>query len=752
MIYRHAVLGNLVATLLSTTAWAQIPAGSLPQSQGTVGGQNQPSSIPDNAPVPSGSVSPQAPGTAPESQGLEDIVVTAQKRSESLQDVPIAISAVTATQLSNTGINNVSDIKLVVPALNVTNSAGSVSFSLRGIGSNGIGPGVENPIALYIDGVYYASPAASLLALNNVAQIEVLKGPQGTLFGRNATGGLLQITTREPSEVATGSANVSYGNYDIFNGDAYISGPITDTLFADFAVTGTHQGDGYGRNLATGGDVLKIDRDIALRSKMVFAPRDGTKFTLIGDYATHRDSFITNVVRGGTVSGYFPAAGPVPDLGYDAFNDTAPVTTTKGGGVSLRYDQEINDLNFMSLTAYRKSKQSTLFDYDGTQQPLEYISQTQGDHQFSQELQLSSRQRGRFTWLVGAYYFKGVSAYDPFILTANDQGVRVTINNSVSAESFAGYAQGTYEIFDDTNLTLGGRYTTEKRSAYDGLTDVFVLPLNLALPTTEAPDASKRFNKFTYRASLDHRFSPEVLAYLSYNRGFKSGGFNAPLPGSAAYRPETLDAFEGGLKLDIVDRRVRLNVAGFYYRYTDIQIQQLLAGAITILNAGKARDYGIDADVTVKATDSLRLNGGFNLISAKFTSFPNCLRSTPAGGTPSVVGSCAGNQLPLAATFTMNAGASYNRDLGFAIFDGAINLYHSSGFYTESDNITRQRAYDILNGTLKLTLPNKISFGVFGKNLLNKRVLNFASTLPNGSHFVNYQAPRTYGATVGFSF
>ena len=691
---------------------------------------------------------------------IEEIIVTAQKRSENQQNVPIAISALTGTQLARSGVTNVTDIKVTIPSLNVTNSAGYLSMSLRGIGSNGIGPGVENPIALYIDGVYYGSPASSLMALNNVERIEVLKGPQGTLFGRNATGGLVQVITKTPGDVTTGDFNISYGNLKTVTGNAYISGPLANNLAMDLAVSATSMGDGFGKSLTTGDDVYKLNHDVAVRSKIVFTPSHATKLTLIGDYSDHRDSYLTNVVAPGTISGFEPAAGPAPSLGWNTNDDLTPKTTVKAGGVSLRWDQEVANLNFMSLTAYREARLGTLFDYDGGAGSVEYIDLVQRDDQFSQELQLSAPKTNGLTWLVGAYYYLAHSDYSPFVITANDalapDGVtpfptRVTVRNRQSTESIAGYAQATYEIAADTNITLGGRYTSEKRAAYNGSTQL-AIPDGPVFLTIPADDRSKRFNKFTYRVSLDHRFSPEVLGYLSYNRGFKSGGFNVPLPGTDPYRPETLDAYEAGLKMDLFDRTVRFNIAGFYYDYKDVQIQQLNQGTIQIINGAKARDYGVDADLTVQATDTLRLVGGFSWISPKFRSFPQCFVSSPVGGIPSSFGSCAGNQMPLAAKFTGNVGAAYHVNVGSGVLDATTNLYYSSGFYPESDNVIKQGAYELLNASLKYTFPNGLSIGAYGKNLTNSRVINFSSTVPNGTHLVSWQPGRSYGATLGFTF
>lgn len=696
---------------------------------------------------------PMQADPAADASQIGEIIVTAQKRSERLQDVPIAVSAVTSAQLAKTGVRDIVDIKLAVPTLNITNSAGNLTSTLRGIGSNGFGAGFENPVALYIDGVYYAAPASSLLTLNNVAQIEVLKGPQGTLFGRNATGGLIQITTRDPSSTPSGNFSVSYANFDQISGQGYLSGGLTDSVFMDVAVSGTSQGEGWGTNRTNGKDVYKIEHDVAARSKLIFSPSESTKFTLIGDYSDRRDTMTGYAILPGTLSGYDPAAGPAPDLGYDINTSVHPNFELVAGGGSLRWDQELGDLTFASISAYRKSRTKIDFDYDVSAAQIGRVQQTQRDHQFSQELQLSSSQRGRLSWLVGAYYFNALSQYDPFLLTAGDLGARITLHNKVRTESLAGYAQATLEIANDTNLTLGGRYTTEKKRVFDDTTSIYVIPLDVTLPTISTGGDSKRFNKFTYRISLDHRFSPDVLGYVSYNRGFKSGGFNVSTPGSPPFDPETLDAYEAGIKSDLFDRKVRLNVAGFYYDYQNVQVQQLLQGAITVINGAKARVYGIDADLTVQVSPEFRLTTGIGWISPKFSSFPqNCPVSTPQGGTPIVVGPCTGNQLPLASKLTANLVADYTVDVGSGSLALSGNLYYNSGFYPESDNRIRQSRYALLGASVTYTTEGGFSIGAFGKNLTQQRVLNFGTTIPNGTHAGFYQAPRTYGVTAGFKF
>ena len=382
------------------------------------------------------------------------------------------------------------------------------------------------------------------------------------------------------------------------------------------------------------------------------------------------------------------------------------------------------------------------------------IHYVQPDRQLSQEIQLSSRSTGRLKWVVGAYYFDARTGYQPFLLDLNDAGADLTIANKQSTRSIAGYAQATYEVFDQTNLTLGGRYTSERRKAYDGSTTVFVIPIATTLPADRVPDIAKTFDKFTFRVSLDHRFSSQLLGYASFNRGFKSGGFNSGSPGTEPYKPETVDAYEAGVKADLLDRRVWLNIAGFYYNYSDVQSQFLDQGVIQIINAAKARLYGVDLDFQALITPKLQLTGGLSAISARYRSYPNGIISTPDGGTPTVIGSVAGNQLPLASRATVNAGLEHtNRlDNGQTINLGT-NVYYNGGFYPESGNVIHQRRFAELGGHARWTSVNeRFSFSVFGKNLTNRRVIAFEATEANGTHVVEYAEPRTYGVSAGVKF
>lgn len=688
------------------------------------------------------------------SGGLEEVVVTAQKRSENMQNVPIAVSAVSGSQLESIGVRALSDLNIAVPSLNVTNTYGRLTLSLRGIGSSNVGPGAENPIALYIDGVYYASTTASLLSLNNIEHVEVLKGPQGTLFGRNATGGLIQVVTKDPTSTGSGSLALTYASYDTQIGSAYLAGGITDNLAANIAVYAKRQGEGWGVDRATGSQVDNVDHDISVRSKWVLTAMEQTKLTLIGDYETVRDTMLTSAIRGGSISPFVPGVIQ-PDLGNDNNNDFESVHSIDARGASLRWDQKVGELKFASISAYRSANTVYGGDIDGLPTPHSSFVWSQYDRQFTQELQLGSDISNRFKWTTGLYYYQGTTGLDPSIITLPYAGIHFDYPTSKeSIESEAAYLQGTYEIFDATNLTLGGRYTREVRNEYDEVIRIYAIgaPISTATYTYVPPDSRNYYN-FSYRASLDHRFSDQAMVYVSYNTGFKAGGFNLGAPGTPAYNPEKLNAAEIGLKTDLFDRHARFNVAAFYYTYDDIQVQSYTNVSIITVNGAKARSYGVDADMTAMLAPGLQLITGVTVDNPTFTSFPGCTDAAPQGGVALFPGSCAGNRLPTATKVTFSAALDY----AFAIAGGSLDLngnaYYNGGYYTDVANVIRQPSYTKVGVSARWTAPGGgFSVRAYGTNLTDKRVLTYGDSQGVGTQLVNYGEPRTYGLTVAYDF
>lgn len=695
-----------------------------------------------------------ASDTAEDSSVLGEVVVTAQKRSENMQDVPIAVSAVSSVQLEKAGITDIVSLRLLVPSLNTTNTEGRLTMSLRGIGTVGVGPGVDNPVALYVDGVYYGSSVASLLSLNNIQQIEVLKGPQGTLFGRNATGGLVQITTKDPTSAPSGAIDLSYANYSTSIAKAYFSAGVGDSLAGDFAGYIKHQADGWGNALLTGEQTYSVDRDIAVRSKWVYKPADETRITLIGDYSNTLDNSIPLTMVPGTRLPNFPGyVGYVqPDIGYDSNANYLPEHTVVSGGATLRWDQDISGARLSTISAYRADRVFIGGDQDGTSANIQNYFFTQHDHQFSQEIQLTSAP-GRLEWTTGLYYY-GATTTAPAGVVIPPAGINVLLTGLEKIRTEAVYGQATYAIEPATRLTLGGRFTSEQRQAIDEGTAVVPIGIGPSVPSFALiPNAKSTFNKFTYRASLDHRLSDDLLAYISANSGFKSGGYNIFSPGSPAYKPESLNAYEIGIKSDLLDRRVRLNVAAFDYEYKDIQVAKYVDNGYNTTNGAGARSYGVDADLTVAVTSDVRLTAGGVLIHPKFTEYNGCAAGVPGGGVPPVDGNCAGKLLPLASEASGSIALDYTLRIPGGDVDFNGSAYYNSGFYFEPDNLIHQASFVEFSASGRWTRADgHIYVGLFGKNLSNKRVMTFGSTQGLGTQVLLWAEPRVYGVEVGAKF
>lgn len=281
---------------------------------------------------------------------LDDVVVTAQKRSERLQDVPITIEAFNAAALEQSGVTSVNDLGTLVPGLVYTDVVGYGLPYLRGIGTTATGPGFENPVATYVDGVYYASQGGAVLSFNNIAGIEVDKGPQGTLFGRNTTGGAIQITTLKPVQQFGGVADIGYGNYNTVTGRAYVTGGLTSTIAADLAVNYSDQGKGYGVNLANGADVDKSN-NIGFRTKILFTPSSATELMLIGDYS--RLELVPVLAPApGTEPQFLP---PVSGNPRDVYGSPQPFTRTVQWGLSANLTHRMSFATLTSITAYRST-------------------------------------------------------------------------------------------------------------------------------------------------------------------------------------------------------------------------------------------------------------------------------------------------------------------------------------------------------------------------------------------------------------
>lgn len=719
----------------------------------------------------------QAPGSATadasaQSGGLEEIIVTAQKRSESLQKVPIAIAAVTPQQLTNSGIQSTQGLAAALPGLQLLNIGGNVTPYVRGVGSGFAAAGLESPVATYVDGVYYANPADVNMDLFDIEQVSVIKGPQGTLFGRNATGGVLQITTREPSVTFGGRARIGFDEYETLRADGFVAGPLSETVRASLAGTFSHQGQGWGRNVFTGHDTYKADHIAGVRGKVEADLSDTTVIRLSADYSDRHGPMAMNFRALPGTGIAFPT--PQPTRPWDTKSYVDAQNDYSGGGVSVTLDQDLGDLKLTMISAYRKSRNFFRLSPSVTTTPVLDINSTDHSEQVTQEIQLASSDSGRLTWQTGFYYFynkanrkqalffrpgfaanlglqvAGDPAVGPMIFPFDGENV----DGTQRVDSAAAYAQATYRITDSTRFTAGFRYTWQWTKFHG--TDVFTLPGGGAVTVADIAGEKSSFRKPTWRLALDHDFAPNVTGFVSYNRGVKSGGYNISTPINPVYLPEQLDSYEGGLKSELFQRRVRLNVSGFYYNYKNIQVPAF-STVLIIVNGASAELYGLDAELTAKVGDNLTLNAGANLLHARFKSFPGATFTTPLpNGQPNsgFPGDASGNTIPYSPKLTYTFGATYT--IPSSVGEFALNATDSynSGFMAEADNRLRQDSYHFLNASIAWTSPSKaLTARLYINNILNKAVVSQFSTVAGISYIGDYtNPPRIFGGSLEWNF
>lgn len=699
-----------------------------------------------------------AAGAATDRGQLEEIVVTAQRKTERLQDVPISVNAISGEAMAARGVTDTFDLQTVVPGLSITRVASVSTPYLRGVGSDGANPNQEASVATYVDGVYYAAPFGNLFSFNNIDRIEVLKGPQGTLFGRNATGGVIQIVTRTPSHDPKIEMYAGYGNYDTYEAGGYATTGLGDKVAVDLAVQFRDQRDGWGRNTFLDKDTLK-GKEFGLRSKLLFTPTERTTITLTADYAYSRNSFNT----------YNRAPG-VPDLDgvvrnpgrYESNAETLNDTKTRQRGIALRFEQDLDFATLVSISAYRRSNGYNNFDYDtspvGIVSPVPLFQEVKG---FSQEVQLIARQGSAFDWTLGAYYFDSKPSYNPGRLC----GVGIVPSGCLDiyatqhTKSLSPYAQATLKLGEATNLTAGIRYTHETQALTGGSQTMDLTPGSDGLdavptgPYTAAPRIKQKFNKPTWRIAVDHDVARDVKVYASYNRGIKSGGYNLQAPGVPGYDPEILDAYEIGFKSELLDRRVRLNVAAFYYDFKNIQVAVIQGATSATVNAAKARMQGIDADFVFVVTPGLTINANGAYVDGEFRDFPNPAVYPRTIFDPAVVLANA-KGLPTTRTpkFTGSIGFDYKIESAAGAFTLSSNLYHNSGFSWEAANRYRQKSYELLNASINWTSSDeRYSIRVWGQNLTDTKYLSQGVSAAVGD-LRAYAAPRTYGVTLTTRF
>jgi iron complex outermembrane recepter protein len=681
------------------------------------------------------------------STSLQEVIVTANRRAERNENVPISVTAATAETLQAAGITSTADLSELTPGLVVNVSNGWVEPFIRGVGTTANSTGLSSPVAIYVDGVYYAAPTGTLFSFNNIDSVEVDRGPQGTLFGRNATGGVIQVNTRTPSQTPSIEAEVGAANYRTWKGNVYATGGLTETLAADVAVQYTKQDEGYGVNRYPGnGQDVYNGREVNVRTKWLWRPSDADRVTLAADYGETKSSAPVAIrfASGTTPFGYPVTPAFTSSNPWDVDSLVQPAEIQRQEGASLKIEHDFAFATFSSLSAYRQEHNSQIFDFGYP--PFE-IGADEHDlnRQITQEFQLSSASSSIIKWTAGLFYLNGHASSDPYrvfgtLLPEPNVYSATTVTNSGAL-----YGQATAPVATATNLTVGVRYTFEKSELYGtSLGEVI-------------PKASQHFGKGTWRIALDHHFTDELMSYVSYSRGFRAGTYNATQPTQPAIAPESLDAYEVGSKATLLEDRVHLDASAFYYKYNDIQVPIYNPAGIYVLNAAKAKLYGVDFDSAIKPFRNFTLNAGVEWLHTQFLSFKDAPFNTPLtefpfGNCPTCSGSAAGHQMPVAPDFTGTARASYVIPMGGA---GDLDLNaddaYNSGWWAGPDNIARQRAYNLVNALAGWTSPDThLRVQVWVHNIANTAAASRLASLFSGD-IETLLPPRTYGVDIKYT-
>lgn len=686
---------------------------------------------------------------------LEEIVVTAQRREENLRDVPISVVAIGGDVLSQGGVDGTSSLPQMVPSVQLVRSGPSGMFFVRGVGNTSGGTGEEGANALYVDGVFLPDLKQSILKFNNIERIEVLKGPQGTLFGRNSSGGLINVITREPGDKLVTDIRLGVANYDTQMAQAYIAGPLTDTLSADIALTSTNQSDSWGNNVPTGRDVGK-GWDWGVRSKWVWRPNDRTKISASAEYTKQSDDFTSAFRLAPESLGLMPGAGSFtpPSDPYDTGTRDRQFNDQENLGFNLTAEVDLGWSTLTSITGYRDNQNLSSLDPDTGPANLFHINIESTTESWQQELRLSSNTTDPLSWQAGVFLLRAESTLEPqqsagLLLSAAGGGNDV--DSTMTTLSSSVFGEISYALTDATTLTAGLRYTLDKQTL-EGVESYF----NPALPVVTVRDTDDD-EEMTYRLALRHDLTDAVNVYASYNRGYKSGVYSMSAFTQPRVNPQIIDAYEIGLKSELLDQRLRLNLSAFHYDISEYQVRAAtgVGANAVLLNAAEVDVDGLEIEAEALLFDSLRVFASMTWLDSEFSDFPFAPYTIPnpptVGGTATVIRSAKGNDTPLAPEFTGTLGIQYTLPVGEGELDMSLLYSYNDGYAYEPDNRLRQPAFEVVNASVIYRMTPQWGVEFWGKNLTDEtyHVQKLGSALADVAVSA---APKTYGVSVHYTY
>lgn len=688
-----------------------------------------------------------------------DIIVTAQRRAERTQDVPISITSIGADAIRQSNIQQLGDIARLSPATRFDYQANFVQPTIRGVGNAVVTAGAGSNVGIYTDGFYSPNPLAGDFQLLSVESIQVLKGPQGTLFGRNTTGGAILVTTSKPSEDLGGTGEISYGRFDAYQARGYITGGLAEGIAVD--LEGSYaRGDGWSRNTVPGPQSPGRYENWNVRAGVNFELSDRLSFLL--RYAHQEVSDGRNVAAGTLLQDgrvYAPFQGLPEQLpsalvptGYRdvAVNSASiPAFNFNGDVLQLTGDLDLDFATLTSYTQYRDERSVLNTDQDQTAADIAFNRVSVQDKTFTQEFLLASKPGGDLQWTAGLFYFNYIDQFNPVLVGINRDTFFARIRTHSRTQSIAAYLDLTYEIADKLFLTAGARYSHDRFDR--GEFEFDLVGVNASYPALTN-------NRVTPRAVLRYEIDNNSSAYASYSRGYKAALID--VLSAANVKPESMDAFEVGYKY--ASRRFSLNLAAWYYDYSDLQVSVYEDNLSQVLNAATARIKGVEGDVRFAVTPDFEVTAGAAYLDAKYRSFPTGSRydiCADAAACGSNYGSfqlfpfdASGSSMQRAPKFTATLGARYGFDVGGGRATVSGNLYHTSSFYFDLAEQFRQDAYDLVGLRAEWTDPSdRFTLAVYGDNILNEK---YYSQVIYHSPSIGtvWGAPRTWGVSARVKF
>jgi iron complex outermembrane receptor protein len=751
-----------------------------------------------SAPLASVQAAADPTGSQPAPAGadhvLTEVVVTARLRKENLETVPISVSAFSGRNLRNLNVQNLSDLGNFTPGLtfnqgsSVNGGGLSADVFIRGVGQIKPFPTNDPAVGIYVDGVYYGNVMGSLMGVVDVDQVQVLRGPQGTLFGKNTLAGGIIITSKMPGDVLGGDFSVESGSYNALNARGSLNLPIVGDQL-DARVTFSHTGhDGYDKSLATGRHYNDLDND-AGRMILDWKPSDALEDTLIGDVSREHDHGLalhpTAVNLSKTVVGLwntsvgvnFPGELYGPQWITNDRDNYATGPLTRPGGEDYLFSEGVSntikwrispETTLTSISAYRWLKTTVAQDQDGSPTPLAGNDETTWSTQGSEELRLAGTAfDSHLDWLTG-FYFESVDLHDALKVRLADGlapfGLNVTPDQNLfqTDRSFAGFTSDTWHFNDLFSITAGARYSYEAK-------DITASSINAEGGSVVVPPGttnSAAWESTTPKVSLEFRPNKDNFLYVSYSQGFMSGGYDYVLNGRQdldPYNPEKLATYEAGFKSTLWGHRLQINADVYDSELKQIQFDATVpAGTYTCpantvsnlcaitINAGAGRTRGSELEVLARPIGSLTLSASAAYINAKFTSLAPLLASSHVA--------TYATQFPLTPKWTYDVGGQYAFDLGGAgTLAAGLHYNFRSLTYMDLTNCacTSQPAYGLLNARITyMPLGEHWEFAVSGQNLTNKLYVTAGSNDLSSLGFasVAYGPPRVIMGSVRYKF